>query len=192
MKAPSARVRGYILGSILISALAYFIWSCELKNWLHAAGHEFFPEKYYGTGTAVCARQQIREGVLFTKDLIEERQFALNKMPDHIATSASAVLGCKARFGVTKNAIVSLYDLDPYPPGLDVAAVICVKSIPQGAAIRDDAVEVRYRMDSSLPKNRFESVSMVLGRLAQSDIKVGDVLIDKQVQPRLFELQQIR
>jgi flagella basal body P-ring formation protein FlgA len=185
----------YIFGSILIcvvAALIFFVWSAEREKRLDEINRKFLSQIDYGTGIAVYARDEIQKGTLITKELIEERRISVNKMPDHIATSASEVLGCKARFGVTKNYIVSLYDLDSYPPSLDVPAVICVKRIPRGSAIRDDAVEVTYRMDSSLPKNRFESVSLVLGRLARSDIEVEQVLIDNQVQPRWFEMQRIR
>jgi flagella basal body P-ring formation protein FlgA len=179
------------LGLILICELAGLIfvnWNIERQSKLDAVQREIPPHAYMD-GTAVYASKNVPQGVLITEDLIEERKLAINKMPDHIACRTSEALGCRARFEIAKGDIVSLYDLDPYPPMLPVTSVYCVKRIPAGAPIKDDAVELLCRADQDLPKGRFGSVAMVLGRKARSDIHVGQIIRPYEIEPRLFETQ---
>ncbi len=138
-------------------------------------------------GKVVFARSRVPEGTLLTKDLLEERKIPINKIPGQSMTETSDVLGRTARFGIAQGEIVSSYDLDPYPPGLSVQAVKCVKRIPAGSPIKDDAVELTQLFSDDLTESTVLNVAKVLGRKARCDIEVGQLLRTDQVEPRQFE-----
>ena len=135
------------------------------------------------TGRVVFALQEIRRGELISVKSLEERKIPVSKMPDHAATDIDKVASCRARFGITKGDIVSLYDLDPYPPDLPVTAVLAVKNIRKGAVIMDDAVETLTQADEDLPKSRLERINLAIGRRATRDISKMQILRVEDVFP---------
>lgn len=136
------------------------------------------------TGLVVYASNDIAKGTAITKDSIVESEIPICKMSDHLAISSAEVLGHKARYGITKGEIISLYGLDPYPTDLPVRAVKCVKRIERGAIIIADSLSLCQRVAGELTKTRFESISRVVGRKARSNIDAGSIILDEQVEPR--------
>lgn len=136
------------------------------------------------TGLAVYASRDIAKGASITKDSIVQREIPVCKMPDHVAISRSEVLGHKARYGIANGEIISLYGLDPYPVDLPVRAVQCIKRIDRGAIINEDSLSLCQRVAGELPKTRFESISLVVGRRARINMEAGSIILDEQVEPR--------
>jgi len=136
------------------------------------------------TGLVVYASRDIAKGASITKDSIVQREIPVCKMPDHVAICRSEVLGHKARYGIDKGEIISLYGLDPYPVDLPVRAVQCIKRIERGSIINEDSLSLCQRVAGELPKTRFESMSLVVGRRARIDMEAGLIILDEQVEPR--------
>lgn len=113
---------------ILVSALLFCAIACAL-NCMQRQSQSLDGT----TGLVVYASNDIAKGTAITKDSIVEIEIPIRKMPDHVAISSAKVLGHKARYGITKGEIISLYGLDPYPTDLPVRAVKCVKRIEQVA-----------------------------------------------------------
>jgi len=154
---------------LALAGAAFFLWKSHFSA-LEKERLEANDKIYKELGAVVFAIQDIKQGDLISATSLEERIIPVNKMPDHVATGIAEVAGRKARYGITNRDMVSLYDLDPYPPDLPVTAVVAIKEIRKGKVIMDDAVDLIRQSEKELPKHRIERMNMVIGRRATRDI----------------------
>lgn len=77
-----------------------------------------YQEQPFGTKPVVYVTADIKEGAVFTKDVVELRFDEMTTVPRSIARSTKVVIGKRCKFGLASGMRVSLYDLVPKPKEL--------------------------------------------------------------------------
>ena len=175
------------IAALLILLLAFtgsviFIWT----SYRTQSELGFLEAKYLvaeESGSAIYAIKEIKQGDFIAATSLETRVIPVNKMPDHIVTRMEEAVGRKARFAISSNDILSLYDLDPYPPYLPVYVVEAARDIPKGMVISKDAVVINQHFAKDLPKLWYEKPDKIVGQSAAQDISKDQILSKEDIFP---------
>lgn len=163
----------------LVCALAgalFYAWKLDDESRFLETQKKALEAKMLEKGTVVYALRDVARGAPITVDCIEERATEQSKIPGRAACKISEVLGRKAKYGISKDQVLSLYDLDPPPPGITSKIVRVVRPIKQGELIQADDLDELEKEAIQVPMDAVPDIATAVGQKAIKDIMPGNTL----------------